>query len=194
MLHRRDMPGHRSSVGSSRLCGAARRRAAAAPVDEPASALAIFPRTRSGLYSYYALVASRTGALKCARPPDPAARPGPPMLFRSHLLPRSRAGPRWMFDTESADLNVEHVRPRDTYETPSWIWEHYVASERLTVDAHSAALNAVSPRYITAADRVCVPKKHMVAVAACAALRRTMGRAGEDGRHEERRPRNLHAD
>ena len=46
----------------------------------------------------------------------------------------------------------EVVVAKDSYETPSWVWSHYVKSEALTVDVHASAFNAVAPRYITKAD------------------------------------------
>ena len=46
----------------------------------------------------------------------------------------------------------ELVVAKDSYETPAWVWAHYVQSEDLTVDVNSSAFNAVTPRYITAAD------------------------------------------
>ncbi len=67
-------------------------------------------------------------------------------------LARRRGGSRWLFDLDSDDLSVEHVRPRDCYETPSWIWRFYVAREALTLDAHSSAMNAITPSYLTLAS------------------------------------------
>ena len=52
----------------------------------------------------------------------------------------------------SPDVLHEVVVAKDSYETPSWVWSHYVKSEALTVDVHASAFNAVAPRYITKAD------------------------------------------
>jgi len=52
----------------------------------------------------------------------------------------------------SPDVLHEVVVAKDSYETPSWVWSHYVQSEALTVDVHASAFNAVAPRYITKAD------------------------------------------
>ena len=52
----------------------------------------------------------------------------------------------------SPDVLHEVVVAKDSYETPSWVWSHYVKSEALTVDVHASAFNAVASRYITKAD------------------------------------------
>ena len=46
----------------------------------------------------------------------------------------------------------EAVVAKDSYETPAWLFEYYVKREALTVDVSASALNAVAPKYITAAD------------------------------------------
>ena len=40
-------------------------------------------------------------------------------------------------------VRVERVRAKDQYETPRWLWQHYVQLESLELDVHSSALNAV---------------------------------------------------
>ena len=46
----------------------------------------------------------------------------------------------------------ERINPKDNYETPAWIWRHYIESESLQVDVHSSAINALAPTYHTLAD------------------------------------------
>lgn len=104
-----------------------RRRVALAPASAATDTALDFPREQDGLHAYYELVARQTSALR-------------------------RSGSRWLFDFESGDLRVEHVRPRDCYETPTWIWRFYVAREALTLDAHSSTMNAITPSYLTLAS------------------------------------------
>ena len=104
-----------------------RRRVALAPASAATDTALDFPREQDGLHAYYELVARQTSALR-------------------------RSGSRWIFDFKSGDLHVEHVRPRDCYETPSWIWRFYVAREALTLDAHSSTMNAITPSYLTLAS------------------------------------------
>ena len=70
----------------------------------------------------------------------------------SHCLPpraRRRGNGRWSFDLASNELLVDHVRPKDCYETPEWIWRYYTHREALTLDAHASAINAIAPTYRT---------------------------------------------
>ena len=64
----------------------------------------------------------------------------------------SRAGARWLIEPSAPGLLFECVVAKDNYETPAWLWRHYVTREALTIDAHASALNAVTPEYLTAAD------------------------------------------
>lgn len=86
-----------------------------------------FARDRDGYYSYLELLAT-DGA------------------------PIARAGARWLIEPRAPGLLHEAVVAKDQYETPAWLWQHYVARESLTVDVNASALNAVTPTYLTAAD------------------------------------------
>lgn len=70
-----------------------------------------------------------------------------------------RRGSRWLITRSDANVRVEGVRVKDQYETPAWIWRHYVDAERLQVDVHATALNAVLPEFITADEDLvkCAP-------------------------------------
>ena len=64
----------------------------------------------------------------------------------------ARAGSRWLFEPFANGLLHELVVAKDNYETPAWIWKHYVARESLTVDVQASALNAGAPTYVNPAD------------------------------------------
>ena len=86
-----------------------------------------FPRDRDGYYEYLDLLASSGAAV-------------------------ARAGARWLVAPHAPGLLHEIVVAKDSYETPAWLWRHYVERESLTVDANATASNAVTPTYLTAAD------------------------------------------
>ena len=121
----------RRGVSSSAVSPSPRKAARRQPPPTPArsspgDALDL-PRDRAGYRRYLELLEAQGGGV-------------------------SRAGARWLFEPESPALHLEHVVTKDQYETPAWLWRHYVALEHLTVDANATALNAVAPTYLTAAD------------------------------------------
>ena len=116
----RNRKGVSSSAVSPSPRKAARRQSPPTPTrSSPGDALDL-PRDRAGYRRYLELLEAQGGGV-------------------------SRAGARWLFEPESPALHLEHVVTKDQYETPAWLWRHYVALEHLTVDANATALNAVAP-------------------------------------------------
>jgi hypothetical protein len=110
-------------------------RPASSPLLGPAPALDVLdvPRTRSGLGTYYRLLATTTPAV-------------------------THSGGRWLFDESSAELlHVELIEPKDQYETPAWVWQHAVRTFALRRDAHASPLNVVLPLYDSRLDEGPVP-------------------------------------
>jgi len=63
-----------------------------------------------------------------------------------------RVPARWHIEVDAPGLLFERVVAKDNYETPAWLWRHYVEHESFTVDVDSSALNALMPTYLTTAD------------------------------------------
>ena len=63
-----------------------------------------------------------------------------------------RVPARWHIEVDAPGLLFERVVAKDNYESPAWLWRHYVEHESFTVDVDSSALNAVMPTYLTTAD------------------------------------------
>ena len=60
----------------------------------------------------------------------------------------AKADARWHIVGDSPDLIHEQVVAKDSYETPAWIFEYFVAREHLSVDINSSAFNTVLSQYV----------------------------------------------
>ena len=68
-----------------------------------------------------------------------------------------RSGGRWVCNPSSTTLLVEHLNPKDQYETPAHIWRYAVSTYGLDRDAHASSLNALLPAYDTRSSTGPVP-------------------------------------